>query len=72
MHNAPHNQAKKAGAQDMKSKKNRNYSAQFALASPKAGLSRFGLAGCLTDLGIVHQGVAKQDYARSCLYCATP
>jgi len=26
----------------------------------KAGLSRFGPAGCLTELGIVHQGVARQ------------
>jgi hypothetical protein len=42
------------------------------LASPKAVLSRFGLVGCLTELDIVHQGVAKQDYVRSCLYCATP
>jgi hypothetical protein len=26
----------------------------------KAGLSCFGSAGCLTELGIVHQGVAHQ------------
>jgi len=38
----------------------------------KAGLSRFGSAGCLTERGIVHQGVARQEKARSYLYCATP
>jgi hypothetical protein len=48
-----------------------NYSAQFTLASPKAGLSRFGLAGCLTELGIVHQGVARLDNARH-VYIAQP
>jgi len=26
-----------------------------------AGLSRFGLAGCLTELDIVHLGVARQE-----------
>jgi len=26
-----------------------------------AGLSRFGSAGCLTELGIVHQGVAHRE-----------
>jgi len=29
-----------------------------------AGLSRFGLAGCLTELGMVHQGVAHHGKAR--------
>jgi hypothetical protein len=38
----------------------------------KAGLSRFGPAGCLTEQGIVHQGVAHHEKARSGLYCATP
>jgi hypothetical protein len=60
------------GADDGHSSVQRNYSAQFALASPKPGVSRFGLAGCLTELGIVHQGVARQGNARSFLYCATP
>jgi len=27
----------------------------------EAGLSRFGPDGCLTELGIVHQGVARQE-----------
>jgi hypothetical protein len=49
-----------------------NYSAQFALVRQKAGLSRFGSAGYLTELGIVHQGVAHRGKAMSCLYCATP
>jgi hypothetical protein len=38
----------------------------------KAGLSRFGPAGCLAERGIVHQGVAHHEKARSGLYCATP
>ena len=38
----------------------------------KAGLSRFGSAGCLTERGIVHQGVAQHEKASSCLYSATP
>jgi len=29
-----------------------------------AGLSLFGLADCLTELGIVHQGVARQENSR--------
>jgi len=44
----------------------------FRWLHQKAGLSRFGSADCLTELGIVHQGVARQKIARSCLCCATP
>ncbi len=36
-----------------------NYSAQFMLASSNGRLSRFCSAGCLTELGIVHQVVAS-------------
>ena len=47
------------------------YSLRLRWLHQKAGLSRFGLAGCLTELGIVHQGVARQKIAHSCLCCAT-
>jgi len=37
-----------------------------------AGLSRFGLAGCLTELASFIKGLPGKKTHVHCLYCATP